>query len=520
MSISKRLLACILSLLLLFTVLSPVAFATETESDIDPLNITCPTIYIHGFACGDIYAEMGTENETIVWPMQGDIIMQAVETAIAPIANYLLTHNWSAFEDALIEVVNLLFSGAWNNPDGTAKENTGIKWTYPEDITKTSKINFNYDWRGDPLTIADELADYIDYVLAVTGCEKVAVECHSMGGIIFISYAAKYGLDKIHGAVMDSTAIYGASYMGELFSNRFMLEGEAVYAYLLYAFSGMQGKAVLDFLMDYLFAAGVFDILEAAGEELVRRSYERVAKECLIPLFGYWLSVWAMIPDADCKASEEYVFETVLADNKKEAHTELRSKVQAYNTLVRTKRDAILQELADSGRLMIIARYGFSMAPVSANWSSLSDGVIDTTYASYGATTAAYGEKLSDEYIAENAAKGHLSPDLTVDASTCSFPEITWFIKDLQHSLDTDDLNNLKDAVLFADTKINIHTFEEYPQYMIHADGNIVAFKNYDAPGCRPLYTLGKLLQDIRARIEEFFKLLFAEVSEFFVVPA
>ncbi len=514
---TKRLFAFILSFLLMITAFSPAVFAVEASDDHSQPAVTCPTIYIHGFACGDIYAGIGTDDETVVWPMQGDIIMTAVETAIAPIANYLLTHNWSAFEDALIEVVNILFSGAWNNPDGTPKENTGIKWTYPEDITSTSKISFNYDWRGDPLVIADELAAYIDYVLAETGCEKVAVECHSMGGIIFISYAAKYGLDKIHGAVMDATAIYGASYMGELFANRFMLDGEAVYSYLLYAFSGMQGEMILDFMMDYLFATGVFDLLEAAGETLVNRSYERIAKECLIPLFAYWPSVWAMIPDADCEASEEYVFEKLLAGNNDEAHAVLRSKVQAYNEEVRSNRDDILKQLAESGRLMVIARYGFSMAPVSANWTSLSDGVIDTNFASYGATTAAYGEKLSDDYLAENAAKGYISPDNTVDASTCAFPDNTWFIKDLQHSNDTNALNALKEAVLFADEKVDIYTFEEYPQYLIRTDGNITAFENYEEPCDRPLYTFGKLMQTFRAKVEEWLKNVFSQLTAFFV---
>lgn len=517
---SKRLLACILSFLFLFTTLSPVVIATESKSDINAVDITCPTIYIHGFACGDIYADMGTENEKIVWPMQNDLIMTAVKTAIAPIANYLLTHNWAAFEDALIEVVNLLFSGAWNNPDGTTKENSGIKWTYPTDITTTSKISFNYDWRADPLVIADELAAYIDYVLAESGCDKVAVECHSMGGIIFMSYAAKYGLDKIHGAIMDATAIYGASYMGELFANRFMLDGEAVYAYLLYSFSGIKGEAILDLLMDSLFASGVFDLLEAAGEELVRRSYERVAKECLIPLFAYWPSVWAMIPDADCKASEKYVFETVLSGNNNEAHAALRSKVQAYNSEVRAYRDDILQQLADSGRLMIIARYGFSMAPVSANWTSQSDGVIDTVYASYGATTADYGKNLSDSYIAKYADKGYISPDHMIDASTCSFPEITWFIRDLQHSTDSNDLNALKDAVLFADKKVDIHTFAAYPQYMIRSQGKIVAFETYNNPAFNPLYEYGKLMQNIRDQIEALFKSIFEKLSEFFMIHA
>lgn len=517
-SVSKRVFAILMSILLLFGALAPCAFAAEDATELDTIERTCPTIYIHGFACGNIYSGIGTENESIVWPMQGDVITQAIETALAPIANYLLTHNWAKFEDALIEVVNILFSGAWNNADGSAKDNQGIKWQYPREVNADSILSFNYDWRGDPIEIADELAAFIDYVLEKSGCEKVAIECHSMGGIIFISYLAKYGLDKIQGAIMDSTAIYGASYMGELFANRFVFEGDAVYFYLLYAFSGMEGEAILDFIMDSLFAAGTFELLEFAGQELVRRSYERVARDCLIPLFGYWPSIWAMIPDADCAASEEFVFETLLEET--EEHEILRNRVRAYNEQVRSKRDTLLQELAATGRLMVITRYGYTMAPVSGNWNTQSDGVIDTVYSSFGATTAAYGDSLSDDYIAENSAMGYISPDKMVDASSCAFPEVTWFIKDLPHSHGTDSLNKVKYAVLFADQPITVQTFNDYPQYMIKKDGRVVAYESYEKPSANPMYELGKIKQSIRDKIIALFIKIYTNLASIFSMPA
>ncbi len=516
-TVPKRVFAILLSIIMLSAPFIECVYAAENTTDIDTIEKTCPTIFIHGFACGDIYSEIGTENESIVWPMQGETITQAIKTAIAPVASYLLTHNWAAFEDALIEVVNILFSGAWNNPDGSARENQGIKWEYPEEIQTDSFVNFNYDWRGDPIEIADELAEFIDYVLDKTGCEKVAIECHSMGGIIFISYLAKYGLDKIQGAILDSTAIYGASYIGELFTNRFLFDGDAVYFYLLYAFSGMEGEAILDFIMDSLYASGTFELLEFAAKELVRRSYERVAKDCLIPLFGYWPSIWAMIPDEDCNASEEYVFETLLEDT--EDHTVLRNRVRAYNEQVRPKRDSLLQELAATGRLMVITRYGFSMAPISGKWSMQSDGVIDTANSSFGATTVAYGEYLSEDYIAANEAKGYISPDQMVDASTCAFPEVTWFIKDLPHSHNTDVLNKVKNAILFADHPITVHTYKEYPQYMIKTDGQIVVYDSYNKPCINPLYAFGKFKQNIRDKIIALFMMIYNKLAGIFAMP-
>lgn len=517
----KRFFSVLTCICLLFTLLIPAASATENSLSAADVEITCPTIFIHGFACGDIYSNLGTEDETVVWPMQEDVIMTAVETAIQPIANYLLTHNYEKFEDALIEVVNILFEGSWNNPDGTAKENTGIDWNYPEYIEKTAKIDFEYDWRGDPLVIADELAAFIDYVLEKTGCEKVAIECHSMGGIIFMSYAAKYGLDKIHGAIMDSTAIYGASYMGKLFNGDVVMDGEAVYSYLLYAMSGNAYEKVLDFLFDSLFAMGVYDIIECLAEELVARSMERVSRECLIPLFGYWPAVWAMLPDEDAATAETYVFDYLMKDDtaNADAHAVLRSKVRAYNEQVRAKRDTILQELAATDNFMVISKYGFSMAPVTENWTSQSDGVIDTVYSSYGATTASYGEYLSEEYVSAHKDLGYLSPDLIVDASTCAFPDVTWFIKYHQHSNYTSALTELKNAVLFADTSVDVHTYSEYPQYMIYSNQQIIPFETYEKEPFNPLYEYGKVMQYLRDKLEELFRMIIDKMASLFVMP-
>jgi hypothetical protein len=56
---------------------------------------------------------------------------------------------------------------------------------------------------------------------------------------------------------------------------------------------------------------------------------------------------------------------------------------------------------------------------------------------SFGATTSLAYDTLSDAYIASRVAAGYgdyISPDLQVDASTCFFPEQTWFAKGATHS--------------------------------------------------------------------------------------
>lgn len=507
----RRTIVSLLCLCLLLPSLSVFASAEEADFDSFETDISCPTIFVHGFACGNIYTDIGTEQQKQVWPMDNDTITTAIETAIDPIIHYLLTHNWEKFESALIEVANILFEPAWSNADGTPPENSGILWSYPAAVSKTDCVDFCYDWRKDPLVVAAEMNDFIDYVLEKSGAEKVAIECHSMGGPMVMAYIAQYGMEKIHGVVLDSTAIYGAGYMGKLFSGDIVIDGEALYSFLLYALDGTEYEIIVDFIFDSLYAAGVFDIVELFGEVLIHRSLARVAEEVLIPLFARWPSIWAMISDEEFDLCEKYVFEEVLADATPETES-LREKVNAYDQAVRPKIDGIIRDLYDTGHFMIISKYGYSMAPVTETWQNMSDGVLDTYYTSFGATCALYDEYLPSEYIEENKDKGYISPDGMVDASTCDYPDSTWFIRNDKHSTYTSPLNALKKAVLFGTEKVDIYTFAEYPQYLIRENDTITAYTEYEAPAFNILYEYGNLMQRLRDMIEDFLRTVIEKI--------
>ena len=53
-----------------------------------------------------------------------------------------------------------------------------------------------------------------------------------------------------------------------------------------------------------------------------------------------------------------------------------------------------------------------------------------------------------------------------VDSSTCLFPEKTWFIKGLKHSVNHDSLDELAAAILYSDKEVTVDTFEEYPRFL------------------------------------------------------
>ena len=114
--------------------------------------------------------------------------------------------------------------------------------------------------------------------------------------------------------------------------------------------------------------------------------------------------------------------------------------------------------------MVVLSRYGFATLPVTNEWNVLSDTVVDTKNSSLGATTTVYGQSFSEEYL-EGKDMSLISPDRTVDASTCLFPEKTWFIKNLKHDR-TDVTKDLHLTLLFSEEESTVEN-SGLPQFMI-----------------------------------------------------
>ena len=112
---------------------------------------------------------------------------------------------------------------------------------------------------------------------------------------------------------------------------------------------------------------------------------------------------------------------------------------------------------------VLFSRYGYSSIPIVPSYTRLTDSVIDTKYSSFGATTAEYGSKLSDADIA-GKDPAYISPDRMI-ASTCLFPEQTWFFKDFPHSTNA-PLDDMIETLLYTDFQATVDTYEEYPRFM------------------------------------------------------
>jgi hypothetical protein len=156
----------------------------------------------------------------------------------------------------------------------------------------------------------------------------------------------------------------------------------------------------------------------------------------------------------------------------------------------------------------------------------VSDQFASVKRSSFGATTSTVYEPLSDEYIAQREAEGkgkYISPDKMIDASTCIYPDYTWFIKGSSHSNWTTYERKLMYEIASADRQL---TPDDYPwtQFMVYDTPNDMLYPmteenchtenwNADPDVYKPVSIFDKIKVAVRA-IAVWFPLFIEEIMK------
>lgn len=458
----KKIIAFLLAVCLVFSALF-CAGAVEPEQE------KFFRVMVPGVNTRDILYMPGTDDAVGVFPPSTDAILSVVEGALPVLGKFACTRDWDAFAVEVSGLVMQLFDKFACDENGNSKENVGIDWEYPEEeiILESDNATFYYDWRLDPLYVAEQLDDYIDYILEVRGEEKVVVECHSMGGVITLSYFANEGekaYDKVHSVLFDSTAIFGTSVAGEPMNGKIAVNGTSLANFLYDSVLGMDAEALLHSIFDVINEAGIFDGVGVVANNIVDKIIATVYEECAIDIFASVPGIWALTPAENFEAAKKLCFE----GERGEKYAGLIEKIDNYDLKVRRQAVTLLKEIDSRMNIGVFSRYNYQITPVIETWNVQSDMVIDTKFTSFGATCAPLGETLGEGYVQKNTACGHnhLSIDGVIDASTCLFPEYTWFIKDIQHSFGMREMEELRDLIFNSEKQVTVHDYEEFPQFM------------------------------------------------------
>lgn len=478
----KKIISIILAVTVVFSLAAPTYAAAE--------KCNCgilPVVYVPGFG-EPIYKYPATENEYSVFPPEGDAITDAIPDILKAVGALLIS-KYDKFGEYAIDAADKILSEAGCNPDGTAKENTGIDpCTLPyedrhksavyafdnKDVDNESEFKYTYDWRLDPIDNAKGLYEYIKQVKDFTGHDEIILASHSQGNTVVASYLHLYGSDGIEKIVFLSPAYQGLSLVGALLSRTCSVtdkeEGLREFIVGIMGYEDVTAQlvgAIISVLNDY----GITGFLLDFVQKILDEQLDRIFDDYLIDVMGTMPGVWSFVPDEYYEDAKKATFRGL------EKYSELEKKTDYYHYNVQCRLTEIIDAAKANGTAVVSALgYNISSIPVTEEKENHSDFLIDTKYMSIGATVAKMGENLGDDYCQKNTSCGHnhVSPDNIIDASTSAYPEHTWYIKGNPHNEFSDPYREFITWLILFDGQPTVNSNPDYPQFMEIKDDKLV----------------------------------------------
>ena len=287
-----------------------------------------------------------------------------------------------------------------------------------------------------------------------------------MGGAITMAYLHKYGAGKLKSCILNNTAFQGITMIGELFCQDVSVDKETMVEYM-FQFINIP-KKLNTFLKNIVKHLHFTDAVIAAMQGLASDGIDDLARDVLYPLFGQMPGIWAFVADAQYEQAKQCALDA-------QTHAELIRRIDAYHYGIQANVKSILDDAMENGCFVtVLANYGKYGIPVTSSKLGCNDYLIDTSLSSGGAVCADIGSTLPAGYTQQIAdGHDHISPDRRIDASTCLYPEYTWFTKNMGH-LDFPYGSQGAEFLIWlicADTQLTVWTNERYPQFMVFDRG-------------------------------------------------
>lgn len=479
----KKILSVIICVTIILSCFTP-SFASEPEE--------YPTIYVIGAHKNDIYNAQG---ET-VYPLNADlgaIIKETLGPCLKELAKGMITNDYTSYAEEFNASWSPIFKDLILDKNGEVTNGSYTRFQTETDhlAGKTSGFGpwdcrFWYDWRESPIKTAHELKAHIDKVMELTGKDKVQLIGRCYGANVITAYLELYK-DHAKTYISDisyySSSVMGVDFMSALFSGQIKIENEALDSFLDYYISeqGLIGdETCATFAVALIELMNQAKMLGVTGDAFM--SFVENFKADLFPLilrntFGGWLSYWAMVTPDLYEQARDFVFNT---EEVRAEYAGFIAKADEYYYTVQVNAIDTMLEMKDAGiKFYIFAKYNFPEFPLYEGATAQGDGDTSVYRQSFGATCADYDKVLSEEYLSAVAPENmkYISPDKKIDASTCMFPDTTWFVKDLHHNYFA-PLEAPSVEIMRYDITVDS---EKYPQYMINVNNvSLAPFEGTD----------------------------------------
>ena len=434
----------------------------------------------------DVISGLFSGKETDAEEEDNDNLKQSVANVLTPFVLGIISGNYDEYYAKLEQEVTELADLIRMDENGDPRYGTDISaadyesnrrgMTTPNRKTAYdyTEYHFWYDWRRDPMAVADELDAYIEGVCAMTGFDQVGLSGRCLGSNFVLAYLAKYGdKGRIAGLGLDAGMMDGEDPVSEAISGKFKTDGDSVNRFItdMEAFNGLSIDPVIKEVVDFLEHAQILTAVSAAVKmDLYDKVVEGVTSALALSTMFTMPAYWSCVSNRDYDDAMLYVFGPE-GSEKRQQYAGLIEKIEAYHNTVGLHVHDLLKAYTNNGmKIGVVAKYGIQMIPICESRNLVADNLVSVKNASMGATTSMVYNTLSNDYIAQREAEGkgkYISPDKQIDASTCLFPDSTWFIKGAEHADWTDAENAILCTVITADTQLTVDDFP-YTQFMVY----------------------------------------------------
>ncbi len=481
----KKICALMLSLIMVFSMCVP-AFAAETQENAYDGN---PVVIVRGIDFGGLtYLDSGEAAMKIE-------VFDVINLIFDLIMGKFVLGNQEFLQDAILDAVWAVMGPIASNPDGSsAKENVGMKQYYgsidefPELNSETfglagegslalemsdrigaeNVFYFTYDWRKNPEKIAAELDKMIDLALEQTGKDKVHIAALSMGGMVTTAYLYYKGNEKLESVAYLSAAHNGTYVCGDALNGRIVFTEETLEPFIL-SFMPNDGLDIItSILLLVAKALGATDMLCDFLNGFVADSTEKAYYGGLRDILGTAVGMWALCPDEDFASGMDFIFA-----GAQDKYADVIGQLKETERFVCSTEETIAKAYADGVKVVFTSSYNQPLIPIYPHANLNSDSTLESDLTSNFATIAPYGERLSDEQL-KGVAPEFISADKVINASTCHYPEATWFIKNADHVAFRrgTELGAFAVDLILSENQPTVNTFEKYPRFMMSDDMN------------------------------------------------
>lgn len=518
-NLTKKLISLLLVCLIIIPSLAATCFAAQGSK--------YPTIYIPGRNEDILVDDVSSESPENI-RVNLDIDVAGFAGALVPL---VINEQWDEYCHTLNGLVSPMFESVALDNNGNVKDNSGVifpfdtttvkKLTYMDYTYKLDTYKFQYDYRLDPYENAKILDEYVKCVMEVTGAEKVNILGRCEGSNIALAYLEEYGDPSfINHILFVWPSVYGLCGITAFFTGEISIDANALETFLKSENAEGSLDDITAAMVQVMNSMNALSPVSAIFDKIYGKIEKQLMPDLILDTYGNMPSFWAMLDPDKYEQAKEYVFA-----GREEEYSGLIEKIDNYHNKAGSRIEEILKSYTDAGTMFsCVAKYGYMITPLCTEYmNAQTDGLATLEASSLGATAADFGCTLSEKYISDAIAKGngkYISPDKAIDASTCLYPDSTWFVKNCEHSTMPSSLNTFCASLMASESQPTVSQSSRYPQFMIYdSKGSVIVPLQAEEANEKPddnNTTSNGSSKGFFAKIADFFRSLFQKIKNLF----